>query len=150
MTADEIRSYLRSNPRLILVSNGANGYPHPMPMNFMLDDEDRIVVTTFRKSQKVLNFQRDKRAALLVESGLDYSELKSVLAYADAEILDDPAFVLETMLAMAKHSENKSMTQGLTDAAREQIRASAPKRLILRFKPHQYVSWDHTKLKGGY
>jgi len=40
MTPDEIGTYLKSHGRIILVSNGPDGYPHPMPMNFMLDEDD--------------------------------------------------------------------------------------------------------------
>ena len=53
MTMDEIRSYLKAQQRLILTSNGPTGYPHPMPMNFLFDDNDTYLMTTFRKSQKV-------------------------------------------------------------------------------------------------
>src|ERR1700730_12470632 len=72
MSPDEIRDYLRSHFRLTLVSNGLGGYPHPMPMNYAVDDDDRIVMTTFRKSQKVANLRRDPRATLLVETGVAY------------------------------------------------------------------------------
>ena len=34
-----------------------------MPMNFTIDEENRFVVVTFRKSQKIRNFERDPRAA---------------------------------------------------------------------------------------
>lgn len=147
MTMDEIRVYLKEQGRLILTSNGATGYPHPMPMNFFYDDNDTYLVTTFAKSQKVKNIQRDPRCALLVESGEAYSELKSVLAYADAEIIDDHATVEQTMIALGGkelgHPE-------LPEAAKEQIRASVPKRVVLRFRASEYVSWDHSKLHGKY
>jgi hypothetical protein len=32
----------------------------------------------------------------------------------------------------------------------EQIRASVVKRVVVRFAPLRYVSWDHTKLGGKY
>lgn len=149
MSMDEIRNYLRQQERLILVSNGVNGFPHPMPMNFLFDDQDRYVVTTFRKSQKVRNIERDPRCALLVESGLDYSELKSVLAYAEAEIVDDPASTAEVMGALAEKEARRGGMQ-LSAEARVQAQASAPKRVIIRYKPDSYISWDHTKLGGRY
>ena len=132
--------------RVILVSNGPGGHPHPMPMNFVIDDEGRYVVITFRKGQKVKNLERDPRAALLVESGIAYAELKSVLAYADAEIIDDAELVLQTMVALiAKES-------GVMDeqAVRQQALSNADKRVAIRFKPDSYISWDHSKLDGRY
>ena len=45
-------------------------------------------MTTFRKSQKVNNIRRDPKVTLLVESGLEYSELRSVMLYANCEVID--------------------------------------------------------------
>jgi len=148
MTPAEIRTYLHEQNRLILTSNGPDGYPHPMPMNFCVDDQDRVVITTFRKSQKVKNFQRDPRAALLVESGLSYQDIKSVLMYAHAEIIDEEAVVLATMQQLGRKAAGYS--EVTSEEAQAQIRASVPKRVVIRFKPTKYVSWDHTKLRGRY
>jgi hypothetical protein len=30
------------------------------------------------------------------------------------------------------------------------LRASAPKRVVLKVLPHRVMSWDHRKLGGGY
>ncbi len=148
MTDDELLVYLRSQRRLILVSNGINTYPHPMPMNYMFDDEERFVMTTFRKSQKVKNLQRDPKVSLLVESGIAYDELKSVLAYAQAEIIDDNEEVLRTMMLLL--TEETELSGNDLDLVKEQAKATAPKRVMLRFSAETYVSWDHTKLKGHY
>jgi len=117
-------------------------------MNFLFDDNDCYLVTTFRKSQKVLNIQRDPRCALLVESGHGYTELKSVLAYADAELIDDPQFTADVMLALGRKEAGRGMD--LTEEARQQALQSAPKRVVLRFHAREYISWDHTKLGGKY
>lgn len=145
MTQEETHAYLISQRRLILVSNGPNGYPHPVPMNFMIDSSRRIVVSTFRKSQKVKNLLRDPRAALLVESGFTYGELKSVLAYATAQILDSETEVITTMSAMLARAISLG---GVKASACEQVLASAPKRVVLRFTPHRYITWDHSKLQN--
>lgn len=145
MNPAEIAAYIRSQPRIILVTNGANGLPHPMPMNFALDDADRIVMTTFRKSQKVRNLERDPRAALLIESGRDYADLKSVLIYANAEIIDDPANIRDRLSGL--HWTTDSPLRSGNDA---QLAATFAKRVILRFTPFEYVSWDHAKLGGSY
>ena len=147
MSPDETSSYLRSNSRTILVSNGLGGYPHPMPMNYAVDDYDRIIMTTFRKSQKVLNFRRDPRATLLVETGVDYEQLKSVVIYANTEIIDNPDTVFEVMQTLSETiASEMPRARDLT----AQVRASLSKRVILRFKPERYLSWDHTKLAGHY
>jgi len=87
LTPAEIGDFLAAQKTIILVSNGKDGYPHPMPMWFYADDDGVIQCTTFRKSQKVLNLRRDPKAALLVESGEEYAALKGVLIYAQARIV---------------------------------------------------------------
>lgn len=148
LTPAEIADYLVEQKTLIIISNGRDGYPHPMPMWFYADEAGCLYCTTFRKSQKVLNFQRDPRASLLVESGEEYARLKSVLMYADTEIIDDREAVVDALVNI--NTKGRSV-----DAAeREQIAAAvsktADKRVLLKFTPNTWVSWDHAKLGGRY
>lgn len=146
MTPEEISAYLRSQPRMILATIGPDGLPHPMPMNFGLDAMDRVYLTTFRKSQKVKNLERDPRATLLVESGDSYANFKSVLAYADAEILGDALSFRDTM----RHLHWSVASEVRSEAIAGQITDTFAKRVIIRFTPFKYVSWDHAKLGGTY
>jgi nitroimidazol reductase NimA-like FMN-containing flavoprotein (pyridoxamine 5'-phosphate oxidase superfamily) len=147
MTPDEIADYLASQRRIIVVTNGPGGLPHPVPMNYGVDDEGRIVITAFRKSQKIRNLERDPRASLLVESGDAYAALKSVIAYADAEIIYDFEQVLANM-RLIRSSETLVVPAG--SAMDAQVRASMAKRVVVRFTAFRYVSWDHAKLAGHY
>ena len=90
MDADQIRAFLDAGRRIILVTNGPDGLPHPVPMNYGLDRDGRILITSFARSQKVRNLERDPRAALLVESGTTYEQLKAVIAWCHVEILRAP------------------------------------------------------------
>ncbi|MCY3813748.1 MAG: pyridoxamine 5'-phosphate oxidase family protein [Gammaproteobacteria bacterium] len=147
LTDDEIRDYLDAEKTLIIVSNGRNGYPHPMPMWFEQDRDGCLYCTTFGKSQKVLNWRRDPKATLLVESGEEYAELKGVMIYARCEVIDDPEQVIDTLVAINTDGEQ-------SDAAQRELRDSvarrAAKRVLLKFVPERYVSWDHAKLGGRY
>jgi nitroimidazol reductase NimA-like FMN-containing flavoprotein (pyridoxamine 5'-phosphate oxidase superfamily) len=147
MTDEELRAYLAGHRRIILVTTGPNGMPHPVPMNYGADSAGRILMSSFRKSQKVRNLERDPRASLLVESGEHYQELKSVIAYCDAEIIDNPERVRSSM-AIIRAGESLAETAGETVAA--QVEASIAKRVILRFTPFRVISWDHAKLAGRY
>ena len=147
MTPAELASYLSQQRRIILITNGANGLPHPMPMNYGLDGEGRLVTATFRKSQKVKNLERDPRATLLAESGEAYRELKSAVLYCDVEIIDDAAGIAENMALIRADS---AMAGSMSAAMSEQVRASLAKRVVLRFTPFRVVSWDHGKLGGFY
>lgn len=147
MTPTELSAYLEQQRRIILITNDANGLPHPMPMNYGIDGDGRIVIVTFRKSQKVKNLLRDPRATLLVESGNAYAELKSAILYCNAEIITDPE---EIAANMALVRADGAMTASMSPAMSEQVRASLAKRVALRFTPFGNVTWDHGKLGGFY
>ena len=148
MSDDELRSFLRSSKTIIINSNGPGGYPHPMPMWFAVDDDGSVRMTTFRKSQKVLNLERDPRVSLLVEAGEEYSQLRGVVLYGRARVVDDLAVVTQTLLAIGGAGN-------LTDpAARKGAEAAvaktAAKRVAILIRPERIVSWDHAKLGGTY
>jgi PPOX class probable F420-dependent enzyme len=147
MTPGEVQDYLKEQKRIILVTNGPDGMPHPMPMNYGVDSEGRVVMTTFAKAQKVKNVERDPRASLLVESGDGYSDLKSVLLYCDVEIVSGAEAVAETMGII---QGSTSLSKDFSSDMSEQARASYAKRVVLRFTPFKTISWDHSKLGGRY
>lgn len=144
----EIKNFLDASKTMIIVSNGSNGFAHPMPMWFYVDGAGCLYCTTFRKSQKVANYRRNPKASLLIESGTEYAELKSVLIYAKAEIIDDVEVVLETMVNIT--SKGLSLNADELNTAAEGVRATAPKRVVIKFTPEKHISWDHSKLGGIY
>ena len=148
LTADEVRDYLDAEKTLIIVGNGHNGYPHPMPMWFARDPDGSIRCTTFGKSQKVLNWQRDPKATLLVESGVEYADLKGVVIYATCEIIDDLDAVKDTLVAI--NSRGRSLDDSAKGKLRDAVSGTAAKRVVLKFTPVRYVTWDHAKLGGRY
>ena len=147
MPDNELATYLAEQRRIILTTIGPNGMPHPMPMNFGVDGQGRVVVITFAKSQKVRNLQRDPRATLLVESGASYAELKSAILYCTTEVitqLDDVAAIMPHIRA------SDAMQASISGQMSDQVRAVLAKRVALRFTPQRVVSWDHGKLGGVY
>ncbi len=149
LTDDEIRSFIDSNKTVILNSIGPDGYPHPMPMWFVMDDAMTISMTTFRVSQKVLNLKRDPRVSLLVESGTEYSELKGVVFYGRAELSEDIDEIIATLAAIAGN-EVPSDDAEAKKAMRKVMEKTASKRVLIRVRPEKVVSWDHAKLGGVY
>ena len=149
MSEEEVREYLRSSKTMMINSNGPGGYPHPMPMWFAVDDDDTVRMTTFRKSQKVANLQRDPRVSLLVESGGgDYNQLRGVVLYGQARVVDDFEEVMKTLRKI-------SGLDALTDPAARKgadaaIGKTAAKRIAILVRPEKTVSWDHRKLGGTY
>jgi nitroimidazol reductase NimA-like FMN-containing flavoprotein (pyridoxamine 5'-phosphate oxidase superfamily) len=147
MSPEEERAYFASRSRVIVVTNGTGGMPHAVPMNYGLDPEGRIVITAFRKSQKIRNLERDPRATLLVESGETYPELRAVMAWCDAEIVTDPERVAALM---GQVRAGAALAQSVTGGMSAQIRASLAKRAVVLFTPFRTVSWDHSKLGANY
>jgi len=142
LSEEEVRSFVGSKKTIILTTNGPRGFPHTMPMWFVQEDDGTIRITTYRASQKVKNIQRDPRVSLLVESGLDYAELKGVLMYGHAELIDDPEVVIETFIAGSGQRDSEEV--------RASMKKTATKRVVIRVKPERIVTWDHAKLSGAY
>jgi PPOX class probable F420-dependent enzyme len=149
MSDEEIREFLSDNKTIIINSIGPDGVPHPMPMWFSFDDALVVSMTTFRKSQKILNLQRDPRVSLLVESGLEYQELKGVVIYGRAELSEDLDEIIAALLAAAGQ-EAPTDDADAQKAMREVMHKTASKRTLIRIKPERVVSWNHTKLGGVY
>jgi len=148
MSDDELRSFLRSSKTIIINSNGPGGYPHPMPMWFAVDDDGSVRMTTFRKSQKVRNIGRDPKVSLLVESGEEYNQLRGVVIYGRARVVDDLAVVTQTLLAIGGIGNLADPVA--RKGAEAAVAKTAAKRVAILIRPEKTVSWDHSKLGGTY
>src|SRR5512145_413147 len=97
MTDAELKDYLAKAQTMIIVSINKDGTPHPMPMWYGVEPDGSIVMTTFTKSQKIRNLERDPRVALLVEDGTDYAELRGAVIYGKADLIRDTDEVVEIL-----------------------------------------------------
>jgi len=147
LTPEEQRRFLESGRTIYLASNGKDGYPHLIAMWYALDG-DAIVMTTFRKSQKVKNLERDPRCSVLLETGETYDKLKGVFLRGDCELVDDPEVTLATLAKIGARMAGS--TEPPPAAALEAMRHQARKRVTLRFHTRKIASWDHEKLGGAY
>lgn len=145
LTADEQRDYLERSHTIVLGTIDPRGYPHLVAMWYVLEPSGTVAMTTFGKSQKVKNLERDPRCSLLIESERAYDKLKGLLIRGHAEILRDPAVVFETLLSV-----NRKYQQGPEDLVRPLFEKQAQKRVLLRIHPEHAASWDHAKLGGAY
>jgi PPOX class probable F420-dependent enzyme len=142
------RAELLDAERVVVVSSlGPRGWPHSMPMWFVVR-EGEIWVWSFAKSQKVRNLERDRRATLLVEAGHEYTELRGLQIEAEAELIRETPRVAEFGKQLAiRYSEGIDSIEGDAAAALE---AQAAKRVAIRFSPLRTATWDHRKLGGTY
>jgi PPOX class probable F420-dependent enzyme len=147
LTEDEQRELLDSERVVTVASHGPRGWPHLMPLWYVVRDGE-IWIWTYAKSQKVKNLERDPRATLLVETGHEYTELKGVQIEAEAEIVRDTDRVLDFAKELTvRYGEGIESVEG--DAAKA-LEAQAPKRVAIRFASKRVASWDHGKLGGTY
>jgi PPOX class probable F420-dependent enzyme len=146
MSADEIAAFLDEQKTVIAATNGVNGWPHLMPLWFIRDGEE-LWAWTFAKSQKVKNLERDPRATLQVEDGVEYQLLRGVMIEADVVIHRDIDRITDFGVRLMSRYAGDG---GSSDAMAEVVRAQAPKRVALQFKPVRTASFDHRKLAGVY
>lgn len=147
LSPEEQAELLETERTVIVTSHGPRGWPHSMPMWFLVRDGE-IWVWTYAKSQKVRNLERDRRATLLVESGAEYTELRGLMIEAEAEIHRDPEVVFEFGKELTvRYSEGIDSIEGDAAAA---LQTQAAKRVVIQFVPKRTASWDHRKLGGTY
>jgi PPOX class probable F420-dependent enzyme len=147
MSDDDVRELLDQERIAVVSSLGPRGWPHSMPMWFVVREGD-LWVWTYAKSQKVRNLERDPRASVLVETGREYGELRGAMIEAEAEIHGDIAtvFPLAEQLTL-RYADGMSSLEG---AARDALKQQAAKRVAIRFDAKRTATWDHRKLGGGY
>tara|TARA_Y100001970_G_C14163805_1_gene820097 strand:+ start:264 stop:734 length:471 start_codon:yes stop_codon:yes gene_type:complete len=148
MSPHDISNYLKESRTMILVSNGNDGYPHPMPMWYAVEDDNTVLMTTFRKSQKVENLKKNPKVSLLVESGDSYEQLRSVLIYTHANLIDDVEKTRDILMKIS--IQRGDLPSDADGSIREGMLKTASKRIGMTFSPEKIISWDHSKLKGVY
>jgi PPOX class probable F420-dependent enzyme len=146
MSAEEADAFLAEERTVTCATNGRNGFPHLMPLWYVMRD-GRIWAWTYGKSQKVKNLERDPRATLQVETGVEYAELRGVMLRCDVEIHRDVDVVVDFAMELVGRYSGSGPEH---DAARDAFRAQAPKRVALEFVERGRVTWDHRKLGGAY
>ena len=144
MNDEEIRAFLEEQRTLQVATIDHDGWPHLVAMWYVLIN-DEVVFWTYARSQKAVNLQRDPRLTCLVEAGERYEELRGVQIKGRAVINNDRATVQQIGETIWER-----YTGPLNDSTRPMVVAQAPKRVVIIVKPVEIVSWDHSKLGGGY
>ena len=146
MTEEEALAFLGEQRTVICATNGRDGWPHLMPLWYVVRD-GTVWAWTYAKSQKTRNLERDPRATLQVEAGEVYEELRGLMLrceavlHRDAEVVE--GFVEELAPRYAPPGADP-------EAMRAGFRKQVPKRVAIEFAERDRVSWDHRKLGGTY
>ncbi len=115
MTDEEALAFLESEKTVICATNGHDGFPHLMPLWYVVRD-GTLWAWTYAKAQKTKNLERDPRATLQVEAGDSYDQLRGLMLRTEAVIHRDDA----TKLAFVEQLAARYARQGLApdEAAR--------------------------------
>jgi PPOX class probable F420-dependent enzyme len=146
MTEQEAADFLEERKTVICATNGHDGFPHLMPLWYVVRD-GTIWAWTYAKAQKTKNLERDPRATLQVEAGERYEELRGLMLRTEATIHRDE----ETKRGFVAELARRYAPPGVDpEAIRSGFEAQIPKRVAIEFRETGRVSWDHRKLGGTY
>jgi PPOX class probable F420-dependent enzyme len=147
LSDEELGDLLESERIVTVASQGKQGWPHLMPLWYVVRDGE-VWIYTYAKSQKVKNLERDPRATLLIETGREYTELRGAMIEARAEVHRDfdLVFTVAKQLTL-RYADGLESIEG--DAA-QALAAQARKRVAIQFHPKHTATWDHRKLGGTY
>jgi hypothetical protein len=155
MSDEEVADFLASSRTVTCATLGRDGWPHLMPLWYVLRDTEpaapagtrkQLWAWTYAKSQKVRNLERDRRCTLQVEAGTDYSELRGVMLACEAVIHRDVETVSGIGAELAARYGGADLSPELAAA----MRAQAAKRVGLQYVERRRATWDHRKLGGTY
>jgi PPOX class probable F420-dependent enzyme len=144
LTPEELRAFLAEQLVMQCATVGPRGLPHLVPLWFVAEGGE-LRGWTYAKSQKTRNLERDPRATIGIEDGVQYHELRGVMLECDVEVERDPEQVKRFGLALFGRYAGE-----ITPELDQMISAQAQKRVGLTFRPTRTVSWDHRKLGGTY
>jgi PPOX class probable F420-dependent enzyme len=146
MSDEELRAFLAEQMIVSCATMGPRGRPHLVSLWYVPYGIE-LTGWTYAKSQKAKNLERDPRATLQVEDGVQYHELRGVMLECDVQLERDPEKVAHYGMALfARYAGGAD----LPESTRDMVLAQAPKRVGLRFVPTRVVSWDHSKLGRAY
>jgi len=88
---DELLEFVRPRHRVTLVTQRKDGNPQLSPVTAGIDDEGRVVISTYPTRAKVANLRREPRVSLLFQS--DEWDGPWVQVDGSAEVIDLPEAV---------------------------------------------------------
>ena len=156
LTPGEATAFLAAQPTVTCATRGHDGWPHLMPLWFVVRGEE-LWSWTYAKSQKVRNLEHDPRCTLQVEAGVVYDELRGLMLRCEARIHRDTETVADLGLALMRRyagwqghaagpPPHGAPAELLPPPVEAMVHRQAPKRVALQFVERGRISWDHGKL----
>ncbi len=146
MSTAEVLEFLEQGRHLQVATIGKDGWPHLTTLWYVVVDE-RVVFRCFSKSQRLVNLTRNPRLTVLVEEGDSYESLRGVMIQGTAVLDNDPTAVLDAYYRVTAKYQNREVAR---EAVEQMFGRFVSKNTVVTVDPHNVISWDHTKLSGGY
>jgi hypothetical protein len=155
----EAAAFLAEERTLTCATQGPRGWPHLMPLWYVLRDAPdgepgpRLWSWTYAVSQKVKNLERDPRATLQIEAGELYQELRGVMIECEVRIhreLGDVGPLGQEIFRRYATPRGAEPAEELPEEVGAMVDQQAIKRVGLEFVELRRATWDHRKLGGTY
>ncbi len=144
MNLEAERRGFRDVPTARLATIARDGTPHVAPLWFVWLPE-ALFLSTAVGSATWINCERDPRVGLVIDRGLDWSELAGIQAEGIAELL--PAQHPDVRSAMsAWHEKYRSVFSG---DGFERFTAKLQELGFLKLEPSRTRVWDHARSDGA-
>lgn len=145
MSAAEVADYLQVPRNGVLTTLGREGWPHPTAMWFV-PEAGRLLMWTYRRSQKAVNLFRDPRCAFLVEDGTAYNELRGVLIQGRAELIEGSEDIVAIGRSLYERYTLPATRLPVDEEPLVEITRQAAKRVGVAIPFERIASWDHRRL----
>src|SRR5262245_57444896 len=123
---DDVAAFLARYTRMFLLTRRRDGSPTIHPMTAFFAD-GRVTMTTYRKSAKARNVERDARAGCLVVNGYGEDDVQAVLVRGRGAIRSG------AMTPPTGRSEAPKVSEGIAERVAE--RMASGKRVFLDVEP---------------
>jgi len=143
LTDEERESLLTQTKQwAVIATRNPKGMPHVVPVGFIFR-EGRLYIDSPKDTMKVRNVSETGVAAVTVDDGEDYAELRGVMFQGNAEVREDPDLRESLLERMAeKYFETREIPEYAMQAN------ESVDRVTIVVDPSQTTSWDFRKAFG--
>lgn len=147
MDSDGIHQILNESRTATFTTLGSDGYPHSTAV-WYAPSSNVVMMTFFKKSQKVVNLQRNPACSFHVEAGERYADLRGVLIRGDAELIDDPNNVMHVISSIyARYYEKFEGPMSIE--SRSLYEKQSLKRAVIELPLTNVIGWDHRSISNS-
>ena len=140
MTTAEVDEFLAAERTCRVATAGKDGRPHVAPLWFVWDDGS-LWLSSVVRSQRWTDLMRDPRVAVVIDAGVEYTELRGV------ELSGEVVPVGDIPRTATPDQVLDQVEQLFADKYTGGVKVQADGRHAwLRLTPEKLVSWDFRKL----